>query len=104
MSYDSSRGLSVLADVWVSRAASKQRRGRAGRTAPGACFALFSRKAQANLTPHQPPEMLRTPLQQLCLSIKAGKYGTYKPFYLSSETVLPVKPFYLSSRTVLPIK
>ena len=27
MSYDASRGLSVLADAWVSRAASKQRRG-----------------------------------------------------------------------------
>ena len=71
MGYDSTRGLSVLADAWISRAASMQRRGRAGRTAPGACFALFSRKARANLTPHQPPEMLRTPLQQLCLNIKA---------------------------------
>ena len=72
MSYDASRGLSVLADAWVSRAAAKQRRGRAGRTAPGACFALFSRKTAANLAPQQLPEMLRTPLQQLCLSIKAG--------------------------------
>jgi DNA-binding response OmpR family regulator len=45
--------------------------------------------------------------------IKVGKYVTYKPFYLSSETVLPIKrnrstyrakPFYLSSETVLPIK
>ena len=71
MGYDSTRGLSVLADAWISRAASMQRRGRAGRTAPGACFALFSRKTRANLTPHQPPEMLRTPLQQLCLNIKA---------------------------------
>lgn len=71
MSYDPARGLSSLADAWVSRAAAKQRRGRAGRTAPGACFALFSRHTQANLAPHQPPEMLRTPLQQLCLSIKA---------------------------------
>ena len=71
MGYDSARGLSVLADAWISRAASKQRRGRAGRTAPGACFALFSRRGRANLAPHQPPEMLRTPLQQLCLNIKA---------------------------------
>jgi ATP-dependent RNA helicase DHX57 len=71
MGYDSARGLSVLADAWISRAASMQRRGRAGRTAPGACFALFSRRGRANLTPHQPPEMLRTPLQQLCLNIKA---------------------------------
>ena len=71
MQYDSLRGLSVLADTWVSQAASKQRRGRAGRTAPGARFAMFSRAQFANMSPQQPPEMLRTPLQQLCLSIKA---------------------------------
>jgi len=71
MQYDSLRGLSVLADTWVSQAAAKQRRGRSGRTAPGARFAMFSRSQFANMSPQQPPEMLRTPLQQLCLSIKA---------------------------------
>lgn len=71
MQYDSLRGLSVLADTWVSQAAAKQRRGRSGRTAPGARFAMFSRAQFANMSPQQPPEMLRTPLQQLCLSIKA---------------------------------
>ena len=71
MQYDTLRGLSVLADTWVSQAAAKQRRGRSGRTAPGARFAMFSRAQFANMSPQQPPEMLRTPLQQLCLSIKA---------------------------------
>jgi hypothetical protein len=46
------------------------------------------------------------------LRLRVGKYA-YKPFCLSSETVLPikrnrstyqVKPFYLSSETVLPFK
>jgi hypothetical protein len=42
--------------------------------------------------------------QETLCSLRCG--STYKPFYLSSETVLPitVKPFYLSSETVLPIK
>jgi len=71
MQYDSLRGLSVLADTWVSQAAAKQRRGRSGRTAPGARFAMFSRAQFANMSPQQPPEMLRTPLQHLCLNIKA---------------------------------
>ena len=71
MCWDSHRGLSVLADTWVSQAAAKQRRGRSGRTAPGARFAMFSRAQFANMSPQQPPEMLRTPLQKLCLSIKA---------------------------------
>jgi hypothetical protein len=34
-SYDPSRGLSRLAETWVSQAAAQQRRGRAGRVAPG---------------------------------------------------------------------
>ena len=41
MRYDSERGLSCLEDCWVSKAQAKQRRGRAGRTTPGACFRLF---------------------------------------------------------------
>ena len=64
MQYDSLRGLSVLADTWVSQAAAKQRRGRSGRTAPGARFAMFSRSQFARMSPQQPPEMLRTPLQR----------------------------------------
>ena len=71
MRWDASRGVSALADAWVSRAAAKQRRGRAGRVAPGARFAMFTRARFATMAPSQAPEMLRTPLQQLCLSIKA---------------------------------
>jgi ATP-dependent RNA helicase DHX57 len=67
--------MSVLADAWVSRAAAKQRRGRAGRVSPGARFALFSRAQFARMSDHQPPEMLRTPLQQLCLNVKAMAPG-----------------------------
>ena len=71
MRWDASRGVSALADAWVSRAAAKQRRGRAGRVAPGARFAMFTRARFATMAPSQAPEMLRTPLQQLCLSVKA---------------------------------
>ena len=80
MRYDSERGLSCLEDCWVSKAQAKQRRGRAGRTTPGACFRLFSRTQFANFEKTQAPEMLRTPLQSLVLNIKsmAPESGTAK--------------------------
>jgi ATP-dependent RNA helicase DHX57 len=52
-------------------ASCKQRRGRAGRTRPGQCFKLYTREAESKMQAQQTPELLRTPLEQLCLQIKA---------------------------------
>eukprot|EP00892_Ulva_mutabilis_P005050 jgi/Ulvmu1/2917/UM148_0001.1 len=68
---DKASGISRLADTWVSKAAAKQRRGRAGRVRPGVCIRLFSRLQWEALSPHQLPEMKRVPLEPLCLQIKA---------------------------------
>ena len=66
--YDASRSMESLEDVWVSRANAVQRRGRAGRVASGVCFHLFtSHRYEHQLTPQQLPEILRAPLEQLCL-------------------------------------
>ncbi|XP_071513449.1 3'-5' RNA helicase YTHDC2-like isoform X3 [Panulirus ornatus] len=70
MSYDSMVGVSWLRAVWISQASSQQRRGRAGRCQPGICYHLFSRSRYNSLQPHQTPEILRTPLQELCLHTK----------------------------------
>lgn len=70
-SFDSLTGTSMLKSVWVSQASAMQRRGRAGRTHPnGVCFHLMSRQRFCSLAPFQQPELLRLPLQELCLQAK----------------------------------
>ena len=41
--YDAEAGLTKLTEQWVTRAAARQRRGRAGRTQPGVCYKLYTR-------------------------------------------------------------
>ncbi|XP_068740703.1 3'-5' RNA helicase YTHDC2-like isoform X2 [Montipora capricornis] len=69
-SFDALTSVSTLHPVWVSKASAIQRKGRAGRCSPGTCFHLFSRVRYDNLLKYQIPELLRTPLQELCLHTK----------------------------------
>ncbi|CAH1253699.1 YTHDC2 [Branchiostoma lanceolatum] len=69
-SFDALTSVSMLKSVWVSKASAQQRKGRAGRCRPGVCFHLFSRVRYESLQEYQDPELLRTPLQELCLQTK----------------------------------
>lgn len=70
--FDAANSMMHLVETWASRASCKQRRGRAGRTRPGKCFKLFTRDTDANkMRAQQVPELLRTPLEQLCLTVKS---------------------------------
>jgi ATP-dependent RNA helicase DHX57 len=71
--YDPDTGLSKLAETWVTQAAAKQRRGRAGRTQPGTCYKLYSRAMHARMGEFPVPEIMRVPLESLCLSAKATR-------------------------------
>ncbi|KAG9322329.1 hypothetical protein KVV02_001550 [Mortierella alpina] len=63
--------MTKLVETWTSFASTRQRKGRAGRTRPGIVYKLFSRKQSLKLAAQQDPEILRIPLEQLCLSVKA---------------------------------
>eukprot|EP01062_Namystynia_karyoxenos_P064654 TRINITY_DN5767_c0_g3_i1.p1 TRINITY_DN5767_c0_g3~~TRINITY_DN5767_c0_g3_i1.p1 ORF type:complete len:1315 (+),score=391.93 TRINITY_DN5767_c0_g3_i1:64-3945(+) len=67
--YEAHSKLRCLAEGWVSRSAAQQRRGRAGRVREGWCYALYSSAQHALLPEHQAAEMLRHPLEDLCLQI-----------------------------------
>ncbi|KAG0174156.1 hypothetical protein DFQ28_004676 [Apophysomyces sp. BC1034] len=70
--YEAINNMMHLVETWASRASCKQRRGRAGRTRPGKCFKLFTRETEAKkMNAQQVPELLRTPLEQLCLQVKS---------------------------------
>ncbi|KZT27687.1 P-loop containing nucleoside triphosphate hydrolase protein [Neolentinus lepideus HHB14362 ss-1] len=68
--YDHDSGMSKLVEKWVTRAAARQRRGRAGRTQPGFCYKLYTRNHERTLSEFPVPEILRVPLEQLCLTVK----------------------------------
>ncbi len=71
-SFDPQTNMVKLEEVWASRAACKQRRGRAGRVREGNCYKLYSRATEsAHMAEHPEPEIRRLPLEQLCLSAKA---------------------------------
>ncbi len=67
--FDPATGMGRLETVRVSRASADQRRGRAGRTAPGVCYRLWSESAQAALLPQAPAEILEADLAPLALEL-----------------------------------
>lgn len=62
-------GMTRLATVRASRAATEQRAGRAGRQAPGTCYRLWPEAEQAGLVPYLAPEILEADLAPLALTL-----------------------------------
>lgn len=80
LQYDSRSGMSQLVETNVSQANARQRAGRAGRVRPGVCYYLYTQYRSKLLPAQQLPEMLRAPLEQLCLRIKSLNLGSIADF------------------------
>lgn len=67
--FDPGSGMARLVTERVSRAEADQRRGRAGRVAPGICYRLWSRGEEGALRPFAPAEIESTDLAALALEL-----------------------------------
>ncbi|TGO86734.1 hypothetical protein BPOR_0280g00030 [Botrytis porri] len=86
-SFDPQNNMRKLEEVWASRAACKQRRGRAGRVQAGKCYKLYTRNAEKSKMMERPePEIRRVPLEQLCLSVRAMGIKEVGSFLASAIT------------------
>ena len=79
--YDPATGLSTLETRRVSRAGADQRRGRAGRTAPGICYRLWNEGQTGALAPFDAPEILAADLSGLVLDL--ANWGVTDPSALA---------------------
>jgi ATP-dependent helicase HrpB len=73
--YEPDVGLTRLETVRVSRAAADQRRGRAGRTAPGVCYRLWDEPQTGSLEPYTRPEILSADLSSFVLDLAQWGVG-----------------------------
>ncbi len=67
--FDPSTGMNRLEVQRISRASAEQRAGRAGRTAPGVCYRLWSAGAERGLAAYAPPEICVADLAPLALDL-----------------------------------
>jgi ATP-dependent helicase HrpB len=72
--FDPVTGMSRLETQRIARASAEQRAGRAGRTAPGVCYRLWSESADRSLAAYASPEIAVADLVPLALDLAA--WGT----------------------------
>jgi ATP-dependent helicase HrpB len=65
--YDAERGINTLFIEPISRASAEQRKGRAGRTAPGTCRRLWTESGHLNRPERNTPEIQRADLAEVVL-------------------------------------
>ncbi|KAJ8754295.1 hypothetical protein K2173_002746 [Erythroxylum novogranatense] len=88
--YDALNNTPCLLPSWISQASARQRRGRAGRVQPGECYHLYPNCVYEAFAEYQLPELLRTPLNSLCLQIKSLEVGSIGEFL--SAALQPPEP------------
>jgi ATP-dependent helicase HrpB len=79
-SFEPRRGINTLLITRISRAAAEQRAGRAGRTAPGRAFRLWSEAEHGRRAEFEAPEVHRVDLAEAVLLLKAAGVSELRDF------------------------
>ncbi|XP_066472294.1 ATP-dependent RNA helicase DHX29 [Tiliqua scincoides] len=74
--YHESSQMSSLEETFVSKASALQRQGRAGRVRDGFCFRMYTIDRFQSFLEYSVPEILRVPLEELCLHIMKCNLGS----------------------------
>merc|ERR1719210_1696325 len=85
--FNESSMVSALRTIWYSKANGFQRRGRSGRCRPGVWYRLFSSLQWEAFEEYSKPEMLRSPLEELCLEVASLRLGP--PIEFLAEAITP---------------
>jgi ATP-dependent helicase HrpB len=88
--FDPRSGMNRLETIQISQASADQRRGRAGRLAPGVCYRLWTEARQRSLAAHTPAEIASADLASLALELAC--WGTRDPADLAWLTPPPAGP------------
>lgn len=78
--FDPRRGVDTLLIHKISRASAEQRAGRAGRTAPGRCYRLWSESSHASRLGFDEPEVRRIDLAETLLQLHAAGFADARHF------------------------
>jgi ATP-dependent helicase HrpB len=84
-------GMSRLVTMRAARDSVDQRRGRAGRLAPGVCYRLWSEAEDRLLAPATPPEMLEADLTPLALELAAWGASPEELSWLDEPPAAPYR-------------
>uniref|UniRef100_A0A8C0GUC2 RNA helicase n=1 Tax=Chelonoidis abingdonii TaxID=106734 RepID=A0A8C0GUC2_CHEAB len=93
--YHESSQMSSLEETFVSKASALQRQGRAGRVRDGFCFRMYTRDRFESFMEYSVPEILRVPLEELCLHIMKCNLGSPEDFL--SSALDPPQPQVISN-------
>lgn len=87
MLYDARRKVSTLQEQMISKSSAIQRAGRAGRTAPGICYRLYSVQDFEELEENKTPEIFCKPLDSIVLTVKAMHLSLSELQLLSAPSI-----------------